>query len=212
MTQQEKEFEKEIEKESAKFIVFGARGRVGRAVVAEARARGYEVTEAGRADGDVTSAVDVARLAAGHDVAVVAAYDLGAVPGEFFPAAARALAAGLPGTGVRRLVCVGLASVLPTESGALLMDTPGYPQEWRQFYEGHAAGTEALRAAVPAGLDWAVLSPAGDFAPAAGPRGGYAFAAADAEARITHADFARAVLDEALSPTVRAAHAGVTGA
>lgn len=77
MTQQEKEFEKEIEKESAKFIVFGARGRVGRAVVAEARARGYEVTEAGRADGDVTSAVDVARLAAGHDVAVVAAYDLG---------------------------------------------------------------------------------------------------------------------------------------
>lgn len=205
----------------AKLIVFGARGRVGRAVVAEARARGHEVTEAGRADGDVTSAADVARLAAGHDAAVASVYDMAAAPGAFFPAAARALAAGLSEAGVRRFVSVGLASVLPTESGALLMDTPGYPQEWREFYEGHGAGTEALRAAAPAALDWAVLSPAGDFA--GGPAGdstaeedsrggGYAFAAADAGARITHADFARAVLDEALSPTVRAAHAGVTGA
>ncbi|MET9464373.1 NAD(P)H-binding protein [Streptomyces sp. NPDC006544] len=194
-----------------KVIVFGARGRVGRAVVAEARARGHEVTEAGRADGDVTSAADVARLAAGHDVAVAAAYDMGAVPGEFFPAAARALAAGLARAGVRRFVSVGLASVLPTASGALLMDTPGYPQEWREFYLGHGAGTEALRAAAPRGLDWAVLSPAGDFA-VGEAGGGYAFAPADADGRITHADFARAVLDEALAPTVHGAHAGVTTA
>ncbi|MBT2452467.1 NAD(P)H-binding protein [Streptomyces sp. ISL-43] len=203
------------ENEREKIVVFGAGGRVGRAVVAEARARGHEVTEAGRADGDVTSAADVARLAAGHDVAVAAAFDAGTVPGEFFPAAARALAAGLPEAGVRRLVSVGLASVLPTASGALLMDTPGYPQEWREFYVGHGAGTEALRAAAGArGLDWAVLSPAGDFAAAeaaGGPSGGgYAFAAADAGDRITHADFARAVLDEALAPTVHGAHAGVT--
>ncbi|MCX5406541.1 NAD(P)H-binding protein [Streptomyces sp. NBC_00335] len=197
----------------SKIIVFGAGGRVGRAVVAEARARGHEVTEAGRGDGDVTSAADVARLSAGHDAAVAAVYDTGAAPGEFFPAAARALAAGLGGAGVRRLVSVGLASVLPTDSGALLMDTPGYPQEWREFYVGHGAGTEALRAAAPAGLDWAVLSPSGDFSPAGtGPGGGYAFAPADAGARIPHADFARAVLDEVLAPTVHRTHAGVTGA
>lgn len=226
------------ESERRKIVVFGAGGRVGRAVVAEARARGHEVTEAGRADGDVTSAADVARLTAGHDVAVAAVYDAGAVPGAFFPAAARALAAGLPEAGVRRLVSVGLASVLPTASGAPLMDTPGYPQEWREFYVGHGAGTEALRAAAPQGLDWAVLSPAGDFAAGgagardgAGPgdedgardeawaqdpagaqtvaERGYAFAPADADGRITHADFARAVLDEALAPTVHRAHAGV---
>ncbi|WP_327253311.1 NAD(P)-dependent oxidoreductase [Streptomyces sp. NBC_01244] len=195
-----------------RIIVFGAAGRVGRAVVAEARARGHEVTEAGRGDGDVTSAADVARLAAGHDAAVAAVYDMGAAPGEFFPAAARALAAGLGGAGVRRLVSVGLASVLPTRSGALLMDTPGYPQEWREFYVGHGAGTEALRAAAPAGLDWAVLSPSGDFAAEGEPGGGYAFAPADAGARIPHPDFARAVLDEALAPTVHRTHAGVTGA
>lgn len=196
-----------------KIIVFGARGRVGRAVVAEARARGHRVTEAGRAEGDVTSAADVARLAAGHDAAVVSVYDPQAVPGEFFPAVARALAAGLPRAGVGRLVGVGLASVLATESGAALMDTPGYPQEWRAFYTGHGAGTEALRAAAPDGLDWAVLSPAGDFAaapdaPATTP-GAYAFAPADAAVLITHADFARAVVDEATAPTRRAVHAGV---
>ncbi|MER5761556.1 NAD(P)H-binding protein [Streptomyces sp. NPDC002082] len=202
-----------------KIIVFGAGGHVGRAVVAEARARGHEVTAAGRADGDVTSAADVGRLAAGHDAAVAAVYDTGAVPGAFFPAAARALAAGLGGAGVGRLVSVGLASVLPTGSGEPLMDTPGYPQEWREFYVGHGAGTEALRAAAPAGLDWAVLSPSGDFTTeAAGAEAGtaagrgYAFAPADADARIRHADFARAVLDELLAPTVHRTHAGVTGA
>lgn len=204
-------------KTKTKVIVFGANGRVGRAVVAEARARGHEVTAAGRGDGDVTSAADVERLAAGHDAAVAAVYDTGAAPGEFFPAAARALAAGLSGAGVGRLVSVGLASVLPTRSGEPLMDTPGYPQEWREFYVGHGAGTEALRAAAPAGLDWAVLSPSGDFAAegaaaAAATGRGYAFAPADAGARIPHADFARAVLDEALAPTVHRTHAGVTGA
>lgn len=66
--------------------------------------------------------------------------------------AARALAAGLSGAGERRLVSVGLASVLSTAAGAPLMDTPDYPQEWRAFYVGHGAGTEALRAAAPEGL------------------------------------------------------------
>ncbi|MFB6522948.1 hypothetical protein [Streptomyces sp. NPDC056401] len=60
---------------------------------------------------------------------------------------------------------------------------------------------------------WAGLSPSGDFTTeAAGAGAGYAFAAADAGARIPHADFARAVLDELPAPTVHRTHAGVTGA
>ncbi|MGE7386156.1 NAD(P)-dependent oxidoreductase [Streptomyces sp. NPDC004126] len=208
--------------DSTRLIVFGATGRVGRAVVAAARARGVEVTAVGRADGEVTSAADVARLAAGHDAAVVSVYDAQAVPGEFFPAVARAMAAGLPGAGVRRLVSVGLASVLPTADGTPLMDTPGYPQEWREFYVGHGAGTEALRAAAPEALDWAVLSPAGDFDHDGthdgthddAPAGGYAYAPADADGRISPAAFAEAVLDEATAPApaLHAVHAGVVGA
>ncbi|MEU9998459.1 NAD(P)H-binding protein [Streptomyces sp. NPDC050848] len=197
-----------------RIIVFGAGGRVGRAAVAEARLRGHEVTEAGRADGDVTDPAAVARLADGHDAAIVAVYDSGALPGAFFPAVAHALAEGLPKAGVTRLVSVGLASVLPTASGELLMDTPGYPQEWREFYVGHGAGTEALRAAAagPEALDWAVLSPAGDFDHAGEPTGGYAIAPAAVDSRITPADFARALLDETERPTLHRAHMGVTSA
>jgi putative NADH-flavin reductase len=197
-----------------KLIVFGANGRVGRAVAAEARARGYAVTEAGRADADVTSPEDVARLAAGHDAAVVSVYDARVAPNEFFPAAARAVAAGLTEAGVGRLVSVGLASVLADASGVLLMDTPDYPQEWRGFYLGHQAGNDTLQATAPDRLDWVVLSPAGDFdhepVGDSGDDGGYAAPVpADAASRITHAGFARAVVDQAASPTLHAVHAGV---
>lgn len=201
-----------MEAKSSKIIVFGAGGRVGRAAVAEARRRGHEVTTAGRADGDVKDPAAVARLAAGHDAAIVAVYDPGVPPGEFFPAVARALAEGLPAAGVKRLVSVGLASVLPTPSGDLLMDAHGYPQEWREFYVGHGAGTEALRAAAPEALDWAVLSPAGDFDHEGEPTGGYVPAPAAADSRITPGDFARALLDEAEAPTLHRTHAGVSTA
>ncbi|MGI5484659.1 NAD(P)-dependent oxidoreductase [Streptomyces lavendofoliae] len=199
-----------MEPRSSRIIVFGAGGRVGRAAVAEARRRGHEVTEAVRADADVTDPQAVARSAAGHDAAIVAVYDSGARPGEFFPAVARALAEGLPAAGVKRLVSAGLASVLATASGDLLMDTPGYPQEWREFCLGHGAGTEALRAAAPEALDWVVLSPAGDFDHEGEPSGGYAFAPAEAGSRITPGDFARALLDEAEVPTLHRMHAGAS--
>ncbi|MFD3945029.1 NAD(P)-dependent oxidoreductase [Streptomyces sp. NPDC058579] len=196
-----------------RIIVFGASGRVGAAAVAEARLRGHEVTGAGRADGDVTDPAVVARLADGHDAAIVAVYDSGAHPGAFFPAVARALVEGLSKAGVKRLVSVGLASVLPTASGELLMDTPGYPQEWREFYVGHGAGTDALRAASePEALDWVVLSPAGDFDREGEPTGGYAVAPAAADSRITPADFARALLDETEEPALSRVHVGVASA
>ncbi|WP_431045501.1 NAD(P)-dependent oxidoreductase [Streptomyces sp. P1-3] len=199
-----------MEAKSSRIIVFGSGGRVGGAAVAEARRRGHEVTAARRADGEATDPAAVARLAAGHDAAIVAVYDPGARPGEFFPAVARALAEGLAAAGVRRLVSVGLASVLPTASGALLMDTPGYPQDWREFFVGHGAGTDALRAAAPAALDWAVLSPAGDFDHEGEPSGGYAVTPAAADSRITPGDFARALLDEVEVPTLHRTHVGVS--
>ncbi|MFI1255558.1 NAD(P)-dependent oxidoreductase [Streptomyces netropsis] len=201
-----------METKSSRIIVFGAGGRVGQAAVAEARRRGHEVTEAGRTDGEVTDPAVVERLAAGHDAAIVAVYDPAARPGEFFPAVAHALAEGLPAAGVKRLVSVGLASVLPTAFGNLLMGTPGYPQEWREFYVGHGAGTDALRAAAPEALDWVVLSPAGDFDHEGEPTGGYVLAPATADSRITTADFARALLDEVEVRTLHRTHAGVSAA
>ncbi|MDH2429950.1 NAD(P)H-binding protein [Sphaerisporangium sp. TRM90804] len=159
--------------------------------------------------GDVTDAGGVARLAAGHDAAVNAACDLGVPPDVYFTGAARALVDGLTAAGVRRLVAVGLASVLETPSGTPLMDTPGYPQEYRAFYLGHAAGTDVLRAAAPPALDWLVLSPAGDFDHGGARTGGYRPAAAEAASRVSYPDFAIALLDEIEAPRHNRVHLGV---
>ncbi|WP_018353025.1 NAD(P)-dependent oxidoreductase [Longispora albida] len=196
-------------------VVFGAGGRAGRAIVAEAASRGHQVTavvrdparHAGLAAAGVTvRAGDVAdpAAAAGHDIAVNAAADLAADPGTFFPAAAKALASST----VERVVSVGLASVLADATGTLLMDTPGYPQEYRGFYLGHAAGTAALAAS---GAEWVVLSPAGDFDHAGGRTGRYTITAGDAGSRVSYPDFAVAVLDEIERPAHSRTHIGVGG-
>ncbi|MER5863377.1 NAD(P)H-binding protein [Kitasatospora sp. NPDC002040] len=208
---------------SSSIIVFGAAGRAGRAAVAEARSRGHRVTAVvrdpaahpelaaeaaglgGLTAGDVTDPAAVARLAAGHDAAVAAAY---APSPDFFATAAGALIEGLTTARVPRLVSVGLASVLPTASGALLMDLPGYPQEYREFYLAHAAGTDVLRTA-PESLDWLVVSPSGDFDHQGGRTGRYALAPADAADRISYPDLAVALLDEIDRPAHHRVHLGV---
>lgn len=187
-----------------KIVVFGAGGRTGRAAVAEARRRGHQVTAVTHAQGDVTDVEAVVELASGHDAAINAAADL--TSGTFFADAARALVDGLPLAGVSRLVSVGLASVLDTASGVPLMDTPGYPQEYRAFYSGHAAGTEVLRGSA---IDWVVLSPAGDFDHDAPGTGRYRTAPADAASRVSQADFAVALLDEIDAPEHHRVHVGV---
>ncbi|MEU4472722.1 NAD(P)H-binding protein [Micromonospora sp. NPDC023888] len=203
-----------------RIVVFGAGGRAGRQAVAEARRRGHQVTAvvrnpAGHGDltdvqvvaGDVTDAVSVARAAAGHDAAVSAAVDLSVAPHDFFTTSSRALAAGLDKAGVRRLVVVGLASIMPGASGAALMDQPGYPNEYRSFYLGHAAGLDELRAS---DLDWAYLAPAGDFDHDGTRTGHYRIAEhGDPASRISYADFAIALVDEIEAPRHHRAAASV---
>ncbi|MFE9664186.1 NAD(P)H-binding protein [Streptomyces sp. NPDC005955] len=194
-----------------KIVVFGAGGRAGRRAVAEAQRRGHQVTAvvrdpAGHGDasgarvvaGDVTDTASVERVAAGHDAAVSAAVDLSVPPHEFFTASAGALTTGLTRAGVHRLVVVGLAAVLPGASGAPLMDEPGYPNEYRAFYLGHAAGVATLRAG---DLDWAYVAPAGDFDHEGTGTGRYRIAEhGDPDSRITYADLAIALLDEIEAP------------
>ena len=161
----------------SRIVIFGAGGRAGRAAVAaEARQRGHRVTAVvrdpratrtwpptGASAGDVTDPADVARLAAGHDAAVNAAADLGADPGRVLPGRRPGPARrAAPGRGAAGWSRVGLASVLDTASGTPLMDTPGYPQEYRRLLPRPRGGTAVLHAAAT-DLDWLVLSPAGDF-------------------------------------------------
>lgn len=196
----------------SKILVVGARGRAGRAAVDEARRRGHEVTgvartttaggdasaDAGLVAGDVTDARRVAELAVGRDAVIVAVYDGGADPAVFFPDAARAVVDGLSKAGVERLVWVGLASILPTADGTLLMDSPGYPQAYRSFYLAHQAALDVLTKST---LDWVSVAPAGDFNHADPARkGAYRVAPADATSLISYADLAIALVDEVEQP------------
>ncbi|MEU8250039.1 NAD(P)H-binding protein [Nonomuraea sp. NPDC048916] len=148
--------------------------------------------------GDVTDGVSVEHAATGQDAAISAAADLSAPPHDFFTTSARALTTGLKNAGVRRLVMVGLASIMPGASGAPLMDEPGYPNEYRSFYLGHAAGLDELRTS---DLDWAYVAPAGDFDHDGTRTGRYRIAEhGDQASRISYADFAIALLDEIETP------------
>ena len=188
----------------SKILVIGARGRAGSAAVEEARRRGHEVTEvartaeAGQVTGDVTDAARIAELAVDHDAVIAAVYDGGTDAAEFFPRAARALVDGLAKAGVERLVWVGLASILATADGILLMDTEGYPQEFRAFFLAHQAALDTISASA---LDWVSVAPAGDFNHADPTRtGAYRFSPADGGGLIGYADFAIAVVDEVDQP------------
>jgi putative NADH-flavin reductase len=200
-----------------KVLVIGARGRAGRAAVDEARRRGHEVTAVARTTGnasdlvagDVTDTGRIAELAAGHDAVIAAVYDGGTDPSEFFPKASRALADGLDKAGVSRLIWVGLASILPTADGTLLMDTPDYPQDYRAFYLAHQTALDTFAAST---LDWVSIAPAGDFNHANPIRTGtYRIAPADASGLISYADLAIALLDEYDRPTHHGCAIGVAG-
>ncbi|GIJ47697.1 3-beta hydroxysteroid dehydrogenase [Virgisporangium aliadipatigenens] len=200
-------------------VVFGAGGRAGRAAVREAVRRGHRVTAVVRTPakhvdlaaggvtvvaGDVTDAAAVGELAEGHEAAIAAVYDPAAPTADFYRAAAGALVA----SGVPRLVVVGLASILPTTAGAALMDTPGYPNDYRAFYLAHRAGLDVLEKSGSA-ADWLVISPSGDFDRAAGRTGTYRYAPADATARVSYPDLAVAVVDEVDTPKHHRTHVGV---
>ena len=150
-----------------RIVVFGAGGRAGRRVAALAAARGHEVTPvvrdrsrhstnglAGAVDGDVTDVANVGKLVAGQDAVIMTAVRLDMPSVEFYSAAARALVAARP----RRLVAVGIGTMLEVQPDVAVHDSPDFPAEHRAFSLGHVAQLDAFRAA-PADVDWVVLAP-----------------------------------------------------
>ncbi|KOG15871.1 MULTISPECIES: NAD(P)-dependent oxidoreductase [Streptomyces] len=201
-----------------RIVVFGAGGRVGRAAVAEAVARGHRVTAVVRdpeayrdlegegvslVRGDATDAASVAALAAGHDAAVNAAVRLDVPSVDFFTATAKALAGGLVEAGVGRLLTLGIATTLETAPGVRPMDAPDFPAEWRAFSQGHVAEFELLTAGVGPEIDWLMVVPPMDLDAEAERTGAYRTEVGrvvDGPGRIGHADLALALLDEIERP------------
>ncbi|MFJ5832695.1 NAD(P)-dependent oxidoreductase [Streptomyces sp. NPDC093089] len=201
-----------------RIVVFGAGGRVGRAAVAEAVARGHRVTAVVRSPeahrdlagegvslvrGDATDAASVAALAAGHDAALNTAVRLDVPSVDFFTTSSRAPVGGLAEAGVGRLLTLGVATTPETEAGVRLMDAPDFPAEWRAFSQGHVAEFESLTAEAGPGLDRLMVVPPLDLDAAAERTGTYRTGVGrvvDGPGRIGHADLALALLDEIERP------------
>ncbi|WP_394841111.1 NAD(P)H-binding protein [Pendulispora brunnea] len=205
-----------------RIAVFGAAGNVGRRVVAEALARGHEVTavvrDAARFDdvhagarvctGDAANVDDVAALGRGHDVVVGATRP---APGREsdLVAAAKALLAGVAQSDTRLVLVGGAATlVVPGGSGTVMDDARFLGPEYRAIARACAAQLEVCRAEVSA--DWTYLSPPALLEPGA-RTGQYRLGGdellldAAGQSAISMEDFAVALLDEVERPAHRRA-------
>jgi putative NADH-flavin reductase len=200
-----------------RIVVFGAGGRVGSRTVAEALARGHEVTAAVRhpealdVDGDgvavvtadATDPASVAAAAGGHDLAIsTVGTGLGKVP-ETLPAAARALLDGLSRAGVPRLIVLGGAGSLEVAPGVRVLDTPDFNEQWKPDALAQAEALDLYRSATT-DVDWTYVSPAALLQPGE-RKGSYRkgddrlLVDDDGHSEISMEDFALALLDEAES-------------
>lgn len=182
-----------------KLAIVGASGRAGSRLVDEASRRGHHVTGIARnplpgtllVAGDARNSAEVGALISGHDAVISAApfHILGADP----------LLEALRLAEVTRLVVVGGAGSLEVAPGVALLDTPGFPEEYR--FEAEPGRDFLLRLREESKIEWTFISPAIIFEP--GERTGAYRAGGDellvdedGLSRISMEDFAIAALDE----------------
>ena len=197
-----------------KIAVIGGTGMVGSRIVAEAAARGHQVTAVSRkgdaphSDNVTPLAVDASdigalqKLATENDV-IVSAIGPSREPGGNPSAFADTLVKLATAVASSRLIVVGGAGSLFVAPGRRLVDTPDFPE----IYKAEAlAGADAFAAlkALPNAGEWTYLSPAPVIAP--GIRTGEYVVADDTIAgdTISAEDYAVALVDEIENP----AHTG----
>ncbi|MEU7859751.1 NAD(P)H-binding protein [Nonomuraea sp. NPDC049141] len=201
-----------------RITVFGAAGSVGARVVAEALSRGHEVTAVVRDParfpalhpgthpqvGDAAQVEDVTRLSTGQDLVISATRPATGHEHDLVTTA-KALLAGLAGTGVRLLLVGGAAGLtVPGSGGRTVLDDPRFMSDaYRDIALACNGQLEACRAET--GVDWAYLSPAALLAP--GERtGAYRLGTdellvdAGGNSAISLEDLAVVLLDEAERP------------
>ena len=165
-----------------KITVIGGTGMVGAATVTEAAGRGHEVVSASRSGRHAESATQDVTLTLADTQAVVDLINSS-------DATIVAVSAG-------RLIVVGGAGSLLTPDGTRLVDTPGFPEEYKAEALAFAEVLDLYREAGSA-LNWTLLSPAPEFTDK--PRTGTYAEGGDqpAGSEISVADFAVALMDEA---------------
>lgn len=151
-----------------KVALIGVTGRVGSRLLAELLARGHVVTGIAHTAApieatpslsieiaDARDADALAPVLAGHDAVISAA--------RFVSSDADALIAASKRAHVPRLLAVGGAGSLETAPGRALLDSPGFPEAYREEAEAGRRFLATLRAEKT--LDWTFLSPSAEFVP-----------------------------------------------
>lgn len=204
-----------------RITIFGAAGNVGSRVVAEALARGHDVTavvrDQARADalpgaaavrvGDARNADDVSALSAGADVVVAATRP---VPGREreLVETTQTLLAGLTDSGTRLLISGGAGSLtVPGTDGLTVVDDPDYlSPAYRDLARACVDQLETCRGETR--VDWTYLSPPALLEP--GERTGHYRLGTDellvdeqGASRISMEDLAVALVDEIERPRHR---------
>lgn len=191
-----------------KIAVAGASGRAGSEITKELSRRGHTVTAIARnpekiatlpnvtpTKGDVLDQSDLAKLWAGHDVAVSSVH--------FLASDALKLIGAANDSKVGRYLVVGGAGSLEVAPAVKLVTTPGFPAQYKAEAEAGSAFLDLLRQ--EKALNWTFISPSALFIE--GERTGkfrlgtdQLLADANGKSWITFADYAIALADEIERP------------
>ncbi|AZF09767.1 Rrf2-linked NADH-flavin reductase [Pseudomonas sp. R2-37-08W] len=192
----------------SKIAIIGATGRAGSQLLEEALRRGHTVTAiarntdtlAGRpgvtAKGvDALDADALQQAVSGNDVVISAAH--------FATLPASAVIGPVKKAGVKRLLVVGGAGSLLLPDGSRVIDSPGFPAEYKTEASAGAEFLETLRQEKE--LDWTFLSPSALF-DGTERTGKFRLGQddllvnSDGTSSISFADYAIAMLDEVETP------------
>jgi len=205
-----------------KLVLFGAGGQVAQRIAREALDRGHDVVGVVRnaasvrsdnerltiVEGDASDASSIAKVSKGADVIINALSPRPSPsgrPATSLVVAARSLIEGATRAGVRRLIVVGGAGSLEVAPGVRIVDTPGFPEEYKAESLNSAEALEIYRSSA-GNLDWTYISPGAEFGP--GTRTGHyrtgdntLLVDANGKSFISFEDYAKALIDEIEHPT-----------
>lgn len=195
-----------------KLAVVCANGKVGLRIVEEAVSRGLDVTAVVRGENRSAARAVIRKDLFDLTAADLAGFDavvdaFGAWTPETLPLHSRSLAhlcGILSGTSTRLLVVGGAGSLyVNPEHTACVADGPNFPDAFKPLAAAMAQALAELRQR--ADVRWTYLSPAADFQPDGARTGSYILGGeelilnAKGESVISYADYAIAMVDEAVS-------------
>ncbi|SDL40199.1 NAD(P)-dependent oxidoreductase [Tessaracoccus oleiagri] len=207
----------------SRIVILGGTGYAGSHIAKEAVRRGHQVVPVSRnaptvelagveyRTGDVRDETLLREVIEGADVVVSALSPRGDMaPAGTLRDNARTVARIAREQGARLGVVGGAGSLLVAEGGPKLMDTPEFPEEYKDEPREMERVLEALREE-GGGLDWFFVSPAGGFGAFAPgeARGTYRTGGdvlltdEEGQSFISGADFALAFVDEIETPAHR---------